>query len=125
PGRRSGIHFDKDSNMELTARRHTVTDLGAAIEYCYTNGWTDGLPVIPPTSERVEAMLEAAKLEPNHQLAFIENRQVSVTAEKVAINAVLAGCKAEYMPVVAAAIEAMGDPQYGYHGPATSTGGSA
>ena len=111
--------------MELKSQRHNVTDLGAAIEVCYTNGWTDGLPVIPPTAERVEGMLNAAGLKPDHELAFIENRQVSVTAEKVAINAVMAGCKSEYMPVVAAAIEAMGDPQYGYHGPATSTGGSA
>ena len=70
-------------------------------------------------------MLDAAKLDPQHQLAFIENRQISVTAEKVAINAVMAGCKAEYMPVVVAAVEALADPKYGYHGPATSTGGSA
>jgi hypothetical protein len=70
-------------------------------------------------------MLKAGGVEPGHQLAFIENRQVSVTAEKVAINAVMAGCKAEYMPVIAAAVEALGDPVYGYHGPATSTGGSA
>ena len=55
----------------------------------------------------------------------VENRQVSVTAEKIAINAVLAGCKPEYMPVVVAAAEALGDPLYGYHGPGTSTGGSA
>jgi hypothetical protein len=111
--------------MELKSRRYTVPDLGGAMELCYTNGWTDGLPVVPPTAERIEAMLEAGGLEPQHQLAFIENRQVSVTAEKVAINAVMAGCKAEYMPVVAAAVEALGDPLYGYHGPATSTGGSA
>jgi hypothetical protein len=70
-------------------------------------------------------MLEAAGLEPQRELAFIENRQVSVTAEKVAINAVMAGCKPEYMPVVAAAVEALADPLYGYHGPATSTGGAA
>jgi hypothetical protein len=70
-------------------------------------------------------MLAAAGMEPDKQLAFIENRQVSVTAEKVAINAVMAGCKAEYMPVVAATVEALADPLYGYHGPATSTGGSA
>ena len=111
--------------MELKSRRHTVTDLAAAIEVCYTNGWSDGLPVVPPTPERVEAMLGAAGLEPDRELAFIENRQVSVTAEKVAINAVMAGCKAEYMPVVAATVEALADPLYGYHGPATSTGGSA
>lgn len=111
--------------MELKSRRHTVPDLAGAMELCYTNGWTDGLPVVPPTAERISAMLDAADLEPGHQLAFIENRQVSVTAEKVAINAVMAGCKAEYMPVIAATIEALADPAYGYHGPATSTGGSA
>lgn len=111
--------------MELKSRRHTVSDLGGAIELCYTNGWTDGLPVVPPTAERIEAMLEAGGLAPDHELAFIENRQVSVTAEKVAINAVMAGCKAEYMPVIAATVEALADPLYGYHGPATSTGGSA
>jgi len=111
--------------MELKARRHTVADLESAIELCYTNGWTDGLPVVPPTAERVKAMLEAGGLEPERQLAFIENRQISVTAEKVAINAVMAGCKAEYMPVIAATVEALADPLYGYHGPATSTGGSA
>jgi hypothetical protein len=111
--------------MELKSRRHTVSDLDSAIELCYTNGWTDGLPVVPPTAERVKAMLEAGGLEPDRQLSFIENRQVSVTAEKVAINAVMAGCKAEYMPVIAATVEALADPLYGYHGPATSTGGSA
>jgi hypothetical protein len=111
--------------MELKSRRHTVSDLGGAIDLCYTNGWTDGLPVVPPTAERIVAMLEAAGLQPDHKVAFIENRQVSITAEKIAINAVMAGCKAEYMPVLVAAVEALADPIYGYHGPATSTGGSA
>jgi hypothetical protein len=111
--------------MELKSRRHSVSDLGGAIELCYTNGWTDGLPVVPPTAERIVAMLEAAGLEPDREIAFIENRQISVTAEKIAINAVMAGCKASYMPVVVAAVEALADPTYGYHGPATSTGGAA
>jgi hypothetical protein len=111
--------------IELKSRHHTVSDADAAIERCYVNGWTDGFPVVPPTAERIRAMLGAARLEPQQQLAFIENRQVSVTAEKVAINAVMAGCKPGYMPVVAAAVEALADPLYGYHGPATSTGGAA
>jgi len=111
--------------IALKSRTHTVEDLGSAIELCYANGWTDGLPVIPPTAERITAMLEGANLKPEHQLAFIENRQVSVTAEKVAINAVMAGCKPEYMPVIAATVEALADAKYGYHGPATSTGGAA
>ncbi len=120
----SRFHGDY-GNMELKSRRHTVQDPGGAMELCYTNGWTDGLPVVPPTAERVAAMLEAGGVAPQQQLAFIENRQISVTAEKVAINAVMAGCKAEYMPVIVATVEALADPLYGYHGPATSTGGSA
>jgi len=110
--------------MQLTSRSHESPDLAAAMELCFAKGWTDGLPVVPPTEDRIAAMLAAVKLDPGHQVAFIENRQVSVTAEKIAINAVLAGCKPEYMPVVVAAAEALGDPLYGYHGPGTSTGGS-
>ena len=109
----------------LTSARHKVDDLAAAIELCYEKGWSDGLPVIPPTEGAVRKMLDAVKLEPNHQIAYIANRQVSITAEKVAINAVMAGCKPEYMPVVVAAVEGIGDPLWGYHGPGTSTGGAA
>jgi hypothetical protein len=70
-------------------------------------------------------MLAAAGLEPGEQIAFIETRQASITAEKAAINAVMAGCRPESMPVIVAALEALADPVYGYHGPATSTGGAA
>jgi hypothetical protein len=70
-------------------------------------------------------MLDAARLAPDHQVAFIEHRSVSITAEKVAINAVMAGCLPQYMPVLIAAVEGIGDPRWGYHGPGTSTGGAA
>ncbi|MBM3225805.1 MAG: hypothetical protein FJZ47_18670 [Candidatus Tectomicrobia bacterium] len=110
---------------ELTSQRYEVKDMAEAIELYYAKGWTDGLPVVPPTENSIWAMLESAGLKPEDEIAFIENRQVSVTAEKVAINTVMAGCRPEYMPVVTAAIEAIGDAQWGYHGPATSTGGSA
>jgi hypothetical protein len=109
---------------ELLSKRYAVDDPGDAIEFCFQQGWTDGLPVVPPTEARVHAMLEAAGLEPQHQVAFITNRQVAVTAEKVAVNAVMAGCRPEYMPVVVAAVEGIADPRWGYHGPATSTGGA-
>ena len=109
----------------LASKRHVVEDLGQAIELCYERGWTDGLPVVPPTEDRVRAMLDASGLAPDHEVAYITNRQTSVTAEKVAINAVMAGCRPAYMPVVVAAVEALGDPAYSYHGPATSTGGAA
>ncbi len=110
---------------ELRSRRHAVEDAAAAIELSFEKGWTDGLPVVPPTEARIWAMLEAAHLDPDHQITFIPNRQAAVAAEKVAINAVMAGCKPEYMPVVVAATEAIGDPKWGYHGPGTSTAGAA
>jgi hypothetical protein len=109
----------------LTSARYQVDDLPEAIELCYEKGWTDGLPVIPPTEARVRLMLEAAGLEPRHEITFITNRRVAVTAEKVAINAVMAGCRPEYMPVVVAAVEGLGDPRWAYHGPGTSTAGAA
>ncbi|MBI2527750.1 MAG: hypothetical protein HYV93_17425 [Candidatus Rokubacteria bacterium] len=109
----------------LTSTRHAVTDLAQAMELCFEKGWTDGLPVVPPTEAAVRDMLEAAELAPGEELAFITNRQVAVTAEKVAINAVMAGCRPAFMPVVVAAIEGIGDPRWAYHGPGTSTAGAA
>jgi len=110
---------------QLTSKRYAVDDLAHAIEFCYQQGWTDGLPVVPPTEGAVRAMLDAAGLEPGQEICFITNRQVAVQAEKVAVNAVMAGCQPEHMPVVVAAVEALADPAWGYHGPATSTGGAA
>ena len=77
----------------LTSKRITARDEAEAVELAFTRGWSDGLPVVPPTEARVRAMLEAAKLEPDRQVAFITHRAVSITAEKVAINAVMAGCR--------------------------------
>jgi hypothetical protein len=108
----------------LSSHRHAVADLDEALELCYAKGWTDGLPVVPPTPERVEAMLAGGQLSADHQVTYIAHRAVSVTAEKVAINAVMAGCRPEYMPVVVAAVEGIGDPRWSYHGPGTSTAGA-
>jgi hypothetical protein len=109
----------------LTSKRHRVEDVADAIEFCFQQGWTDGLPVVPPTAERVAALLEAARLDPKREIGFVAHRAVSVTAEKVAINAVMAGCRPEYMPVVVAAVEGIVDPRFSYHGPGTSTAGAA
>jgi len=109
---------------ELMSIRHSVADDMDAVEFCHARGWTDGLPVVPPTPDRVERMLAAGQLPPTHQVAYVAHRAVGITAEKVAINAVMAGCKPEYMPVVLAAIEGIADPAWSYHGPGTSTGGA-
>src|SRR5256712_6400028 len=69
-------------------------------------------------------MLEGARLDPKQEIGFVAHRAVSITAEKVAINAVMAGCKAEFMPVVVAAVEGIADPRWSYHGPGTSTAGA-
>src|SRR3989441_6597759 len=94
------------------------------MEFCFEQGGTDGLRVVPPTEARARAMLEAADLDPKQQAAYTEHRAAPVPAEKVAINAVRAGCKLEYLPVVLAAIEGIGDPKWSYHGPGTSTAGA-
>jgi hypothetical protein len=102
-----------------------VADPWAAIETCYGNGWTDGLPVVPPTESLVDATLAAGPWKPDDVLLHEPVRDRAVTAEKAAINAVMAGCLPEYFPVVGAALQAIGDPSFMLHGPATSTGGSA
>src|SRR5256884_7309238 len=107
----------------LISKRHKVEDLDA-IEFCFQQGWTDGLPVVPPTAELVGAMLGGARLDPKQEIGFVAHRGVSITAEKAAINAVMAGCKREDMPVVVAAIAAIGGPRWSYHGPGTSTAGA-
>jgi hypothetical protein len=109
----------------LQSKRYDLTNTAEAMEFCYAQGWTDGLPVAPPTEGSVRAMLDAAGLEPDEEITFIEHRQVPLIAEKAAINAIMAGCKPEYMPVIVAALEAIGDPRWTFHGPATSTGGAA
>jgi len=111
--------------VEELESKHFPTTCEDAIEFCYRKGWSDGLPVVPPTAGRIKAMLDAASLAPGAELARIDERQAVITAEKAAINAVMAGCLPEYMPVVCAALRAMGDPAWGFHGPATSTTGTA
>lgn len=102
-----------------------VEDPWQAIETCYDRSWTDGLPVIPPTESLVARMLAAGPWAEDDVLLFEPARNLTVTAYKAAINAVMAGCRPEYFPVVGAALRAVGDPTFELHGPATSTGGAA
>ena len=102
-----------------------MSDPAELIEAYYERGWTDGLPVVPPTEKSVADMLAAAGLHADHIIGTIPARSTVVVARKVAINAVMAGCRPEYMPVVVAAIQGLCHPDFAYHGPASSTGGSA
>ena len=111
--------------MLLTSTEVETAGWPEAIEACFERGWTDGLPVVPATAARVEEFLAAARRAPDEVLVRETTRRRTVTVEKVVVNAVMAGCRAEYMPVLLAAIEAMADPAYNLHGAITSTGGSA
>jgi len=102
-----------------------ATDAAALIEAYYEQGWTDGLPVVPPSDASILAMLSAAGLAGHEVLGEIAGRNTEVIADKAAVNAVMAGCRPEYMPVVVAAVKSLCAPAFAYHGPASSTGGSA
>jgi hypothetical protein len=102
-----------------------VDDSWSAIEVCYERGWTDGLPVVPPTEPLVEAMLSGGAWAADDVLLVEPVRGRSVTAYHAAVNAVMAGCRPEYFSVVGAGLQAIGDPAFKLHGPVTSTGGAA
>ena len=96
-----------------------------AIERCYELGWTDGLPVVPPTQERVAEFLLRAGREAGEVVGELPERRRQITSGKVAANAVMAGCLPEHLPVVLAATQAMLDPSFNLVGPSSSMGGAA
>jgi hypothetical protein len=91
--------------MNLCAKTFEVEDAWAWLELAYEKGWTDGLPVAPPTPERVAEMIRYVGRAPDELLGIVPPLQGKATVEKVAIQAVMAGCRPEYFPVVLAALE--------------------
>jgi hypothetical protein len=104
---------------------HEVADAFEANELFQRNGWTDGLPIVPPTEAEVRRFLDGAGLAAGAVVGVEPVRRRRITAEKVAIAAVMAGGRPEYLPVVVAALQAMCEPEFGLHGVTASTGGSA
>ena len=96
-----------------------------AIERCYELGWTDGLPVVPPTEQRVKEFIERSGRPSDEVGGELPERRREIPVDKVAATAVMAGCLPEYMPVVLAATEAMLEPIFNLVGPSSSMGGSA
>ncbi|WP_174731279.1 hypothetical protein [Mesobacillus harenae] len=109
----------------LKAEKVETKDALDAIEYFYQQGWTDGFPIVPPTSDRILAMLASVKMEPDTIVGSIPERERAFTAEVVAINSVIAGCLPGYFPVVMAAVQAITESDFGLHGPSASTHGAA
>ena len=109
---------------QLASQTFQVPDTVEAIEFYFEQGLTDGLPVVPPTPDMVTRFLDAISKAPGDVLGTIPTRKREITAGKVAINAIMAGCKPEYMPVVATAISAMCEEKFNLHGTSASTAGT-
>ncbi len=100
----------------LKSRNVDVGDFDDEAEQAYARGWTDGLPVVPPTAPRILRMLDGTRAKPGDVIGRVPPSNAPLTVEKAAINAVMAGCKPEYMPVLLAACEAALDPLFTLHG---------
>lgn len=109
----------------LRARRVDVADGDDVMEFLFDKGLTDGLPVVPPTPERVLRMLSGTQRHAQDVIAMVPPNLATVTVEKIAINAVMAGCRPEYLPVVIASIEAVCTDDFNIHGVMATTMGAA
>jgi hypothetical protein len=105
----------------LVARRITIGEDEDEQEAMHARGWSDGLPLVPPTEERVLRMLDGTARDPQEVLGLVPPDLAPATVEKIAINAVMAGCKPEYLPVVLAAVEAVLEEQFAMHGVLATT----
>ncbi len=114
-----------DAKPTLSSKVYEVADFAAAQEMFHSNGWTDGLPVVPPTEKAVAECLDWALMPPDQLIGIEPVRAQPITAEKLAINAVMAGCLPMHFPVVATAWQAMLKDEFLLHGISSSTGGCA
>lgn len=105
----------------LQARRIEIAQLEDDMDALFARGWTDGLPVVPPTEARVLRMLSGTSRSPEEIVAIAPPDLVELTVEKVAINAVMAGCLPEYLPWVIAALEAVCTDEFNMHGVLATT----
>ncbi|MFH1652143.1 MAG: hypothetical protein ABID87_08620 [Chloroflexota bacterium] len=110
------------STPDTVRVRGTVTDV---YQEFYEKDWTDGLPIVPPTRERVARMLKGTSHRPEELVGELAPGGGAATVERVAVNAVMAGCRVEYFPVVLAAVAALADPENNMAGWATTTGANS
>lgn len=111
--------------VKLQSTRVEAEDVFDAQELFHARGWTDGLPVVPPTPAAVQACLDWAMLPPEHLVGIEPVRERAITAEKLAVNAVMAGCAPPHFPLVVTAFTAMLGEEFLLHGATASTGGCA
>ncbi len=111
--------------MKLASRELEADDIFGVQELYHSQGWTDGFPIVPPTAEAVRACLEWGMMPPGQLIGIEPVRGRAITAEKIAVNAVMAGCLPMHFPVVATAWSVMLQDQFLLHGAPASTGGCA
>ncbi len=107
--------------MKLVSESLSLDDYDEAVELFFERGWTDGLPVVLPTRRRVEAMIAHVGRDPQESLGPVPPKGGEATIEKLAINAVMGGCRPEHFPVALAAMEAMMDPAHNLNGVSQTT----
>jgi len=106
---------------KLASKRIEISELEDEHEALFSHGWSDGLPIVAPTETRVMQMLEGTSREPNDVVALAPPNLVECNVEKIAINAVMAGCRPEYLPIVITAIEAICNQNFNMHGVLATT----
>ena len=109
----------------IRSRRIDIASADDTDEFMFDQGFTDGLPVVPPTPERVLRMLSGTARDPQDIVAIVPPNMAPATVEKIAINAVMAGCRPEYLPVVIAAVEAVCTDEFNMHGVTATTMGAS
>ena len=110
-----------DPSLKLTSSRVSANDYEEVFDYLYKSRMTDGLPVVPPTEDRVARMVAGSGRDPRELIGKIPPALGDATVEKIAVNAVMAGCLPEYMPVIIAAVEGMVEEAFDLYGLQTTT----
>ena len=110
--------FPKDRTETVSVKSDGFDEIN---ELFYRRGWTDGLPVVPPTPERVVNMLRGADFSPEDTVAVLDPMGGKATIEKIAVNAVMAGCLPAHLPLLIAAVEAASRPEFDLRGMMTTT----
>lgn len=113
------------TSSPIQARRIEVAPSDDVAEFMFDQGFSDGLPLVPPTPERVMRMLSGTSRDAQDVVAIVPPNMGEATVEKIAINAVMAGCKPEYLPVIIAGVEAVCTDEFNMHGVTATTMGAS
>jgi hypothetical protein len=122
-GLTTGTASERNSAIARDAQRIVFTGTFDAVnEHFRAQDWTDGLPIVPPTPERVEQFLRCAAVAPDEEIAVLPSANLRATARNIAANAIMAGCAPTHMPILIAAARALGDERCSLNNLGSSSG---